>query len=225
MKRPQWVVLAVVAVALATWLVWRSVRTPPRSAGGADGAAAPVEGTPAWVEPEPGAPSDRLHAYDAPGAPPSGDDAGPRLDRQRRDAMRELIYRAWSQTPPPEGTAAAAAPSAKVLDKDYIRSRIREDYIPLAKDCYEQGLKKNPKLAGKIVADFSIVGNKNVGGIIDEVAFDRDGGTTLGDPDVLECLKQSLYSVTFEPPPDDGKVTVTYPISFSPDAPDAGDAG
>jgi hypothetical protein len=92
--------------------------------------------------------------------------------------------------------------------------------MPLAKDCYEQGLKKNPSLEGKLVANFRIVGSKNTGGLIDWVDTSSEE-TTLDDKDVLECLTQSLYSVTFDPPPDDGVVTVTYPMTFSPGPPDA----
>jgi hypothetical protein len=89
----------------------------------------------------------------------------------------------------------------------------------LAKDCYEQGLKKNPALAGKLVADFRIVGTKGTGGLIDYVDFDSEDNT-LDDHEVRECLKQSLYSVTFDPPPNDGIVTVKYPITFAPDDPE-----
>jgi hypothetical protein len=151
--------------------------------------------------------------------------ATPVLDKQKRDAMREAIYRAWGMAPPDEHTNPATWPtrpgatsSEGFGDKDYIQHRIREDYFPLAKDCYERGLKKDPKLGGKIVASFRIVGSKGTGGLIDWVELDEE--TTLADADVRECLKQSLYSVTFEPPPHDGVVTVTYPINFAPDEPD-----
>ena len=151
-------------------------------------------------------------------------DASIVLDKAKRDALREQIYRAWGMTPPDEKSDPSTWPSgpsdgANGFGREYVRDRIRSDYFPLAKDCYEQGLKKNPALAGKIVANFRIVGSKNTGGLIDWVDMASEE-TTLDDHDVLECLTQSLYSVTFDAPPDDGVVTVTYPITFAPDAPD-----
>ena len=147
--------------------------------------------------------------------------AHPVLDKAKRDAMREAIYRAWGMAPPDERTHPSTWPTAPTANgegfgKDYVRQRIRDDYYPLAKDCYERGLKKNPKLAGKLVASFRIVGTKNTGGLVDWVDTSSEDNT-LDDREVLECMKQSLYSVTFDPPPHDGVVTVTYPIEFSPD--------
>lgn len=151
----------------------------------------------------------------------------PMLDKAKRDAMREAIYRAWGMDPPSERTNPATwptAPSAKGegFGKDYIRQRIRDDYIPLARDCYQQGLKKNPTLAGRLVASFRIVGTKGTGGLVDWVDTASEENT-LDDADVIECLKQSMYSVTFDPPPNDGVVTVTYPLTFSNVEPDGGD--
>ncbi len=179
--------------------------------------------------------------------PPASDardaEGAPALDRKRREQMRQAIYRAWGLSAPPSDYRGSARPppppsaeEGRPFDKDYIRSRIREDYIPLAKDCYEKGLKKNPKLEGKLTASFRIVGNKNVGGIIDWVDINNDtttdsqGGSAgglparrpLSDKDVVDCLEQSLYSVSFQAPPNDGVVTVTYPLTFSPDPPDGG---
>ncbi len=171
-------------------------------------------------------PSDPVDPTSSEVRPRDGESASPLLDRKRREEMRQAIYRAWGVSAPTSDYRGNVRPppppspeEARPFDKDYIRSRIREDYVPLAKDCYEKGLKKNPKLEGKLTASFRIVGNKNVGGIIDWVDASTD--TTLGDKDVIDCLEQSLYSVSFQAPPNDGIVTVTYPLTFSPDAPDA----
>ncbi len=162
----------------------------------------------------------------APGPSDAGDKL-PTLDKAKRDAMRKSIYEAWGMAPPDEKTHPSTWPEragstggGEGFGKEYIQKRIREDYLPLAKDCYEQGLKKTPTLGGKLVANFRIVGSKGTGGLIDWVDFDSEENT-LDDRDVNECLKQSLYSVTFDPPPNDGTVTVTYPITFLPDKPDS----
>lgn len=151
----------------------------------------------------------------------------PEVDPKKREEMRRAIMRAWGlgDSPSPAAGAAAASPWTAVdldgasLAPSYIRSRIREDYLPLAKDCYEKALKRNPRLSGRLETSFTIVGNKNTGGIIDDVKIDHG----LGDAETDECLKQSLYGVVFEAPPNDGVVTVKYPLVFSPEDDDAGD--
>jgi hypothetical protein len=115
----------------------------------------------------------------------------------------------------PVGVATRTGPSlADTPLGHYIRARIRSDYMPLAKQCYEELLGRSPKAGGKIVATFRIVGDKRVGGVIESVDFDE--GTTISDNAMLECLRESLLSVSFEPPPESAAVDVTYPIELAP---------
>jgi len=46
--------------------------------------------------------------------------------------------------------------------------------------------------------------------------------STLRDPDVIECLRESFLGVTFPPPKGGGAVTVEYPIVFSNSDDDGG---
>lgn len=103
------------------------------------------------------------------------------------------------------------------LDKDYIRARIQEDLVPIAKECYESALEDDPKLAGKIVMQFGIAGDDEVGGVVDEASVDPS--STLTHPALGECMRESMMSLSFPPPEGGGRVAVTYPFEFSPDAP------
>ena len=60
----------------------------------------------------------------------------------------------------------------------------------------------------------------SAGGVVDEVKI--MGDTTLDDPEMQTCVKESMMSVSFDAPPDDGKLSVVIPITFSPDEPDSG---
>ena len=64
----------------------------------------------------------------------------------------------------------------------------------------------------------SIVGDEDIGGVVDEVALGED--SEIKHPELLECLRESMYSVTFEPPEGYGTVRVTYPIVFAQAPPD-----
>lgn len=74
--------------------------------------------------------------------------------------------------------------------------------------CYENGLRTNAKLAGRVSVKF----------VIDRsgaVATAVDAGSTLPDTAVVACVVRSFGNLTF-PQPEGGIVTVVYPIDFSP---------
>ncbi|MFT3764027.1 MAG: AgmX/PglI C-terminal domain-containing protein [Minicystis sp.] len=148
--------------------------------------------------------------------------------RRARDAMRAEILeamrkRAASASPaapsPAAPRASAKPPEADEprghYDVDYIRTHFREDMFPLMRQCYEGALLRRPKLAGKLVLGFDIVGDPDVGGIVEEASF--VDGSTIHDEEMETCVRESLMTLTFDKPPTGGgRVTVKYPIEFSP---------
>ncbi|HEY8086896.1 MAG TPA: AgmX/PglI C-terminal domain-containing protein, partial [Polyangiaceae bacterium] len=78
--------------------------------------------------------------------------------------------------------------------------------------CYENGLRNNPRLQGRVSTKF----------VIDRsgaVSMSTDGGSDLPDQAVVSCVVRSFGNLSF-PQPESGTVTVVYPIAFAP-----GDAG
>jgi hypothetical protein len=161
---------------------------------------------------------------------------GPKLDRAQADRMREEIRALLAEAgvlalagEPIEAAAPAPtygsmpvlgvddAGNAKV-DPKYIQARVREDLFPLALDCYNDALKRTPKLAGKLVVYFRVIGDHKVGGVVDEARL--VDGTTIDDREMQTCVRESMMSVSFDAPPQDGELTVVYPIEFAPDDPD-----
>jgi hypothetical protein len=74
--------------------------------------------------------------------------------------------------------------------------------------CYENGLRGNPNLQGRVAVRF-IIGRD---GAVSSVA---NGGSDLPDSGVVSCVVRSFYGLSF-PQPEDGIVTVTYPIMLTP---------
>jgi hypothetical protein len=154
--------------------------------------------------------------------------------RRARDAMRDQILeaqrrRAAASPPKPADTRDAAAPTGEEepprghYDPQYIRASFREDMFPLLRECYGDALSRQPKLAGKLVLKFAIVGDPSVGGVIEDADFAEE--SDIQDDEMRSCVRESLMSLTLDKPPEGGgKVTVTYPIAFSPDD-DGEDAG
>ncbi len=74
--------------------------------------------------------------------------------------------------------------------------------------CYENGLRSNPKLEGKVSVRFVIGRDGSVSNV-------GNGGSDLPDGGVVSCVVRAFYGLSF-PQPEGGIVTVTYPILFKP---------
>ena len=74
--------------------------------------------------------------------------------------------------------------------------------------CYENGMRTNPNLSGRVAVRF----------VIDRsgaVSSASDGGSDLPDRGVVSCVVRGFGNLSF-PQPEGGIVTVVYPIHFSP---------
>jgi hypothetical protein len=115
-----------------------------------------------------------------------------------------------SDAPPgPRLVPDAAVPFP--LSRDGIRGAIGAK-IPEVKECYEEWLKQNPKLAGRMVVGFTISADDAGTGGVSKVAV-IDGG--LGHALMEGCVLNSFHDLRFEAP--DGELTVHYPLAFSSD--------
>jgi hypothetical protein len=75
--------------------------------------------------------------------------------------------------------------------------------------CYENGLRGDPSLHGRVTVKFMIDRSG-------AVAFAADGGSDIPDEGVRACVVRSFLGLSF-PQPENGTVTVVYPIVFSPE--------
>jgi len=76
--------------------------------------------------------------------------------------------------------------------------------------CYENGLRKDPNLSGRITIKFVIDRTGTV-----EAKSLADAGSDLPDNDVIACVKRGFGNLSF-PQPESGIVTVIFPIIFNP---------
>lgn len=74
--------------------------------------------------------------------------------------------------------------------------------------CYEDQLKTNPSLQGRVVTKFMI-------GRDGSVIAAQDGGSDMPNQQVVSCIVRSFQNLSF-PTPEGGNVTVTYPLILSP---------
>jgi hypothetical protein len=92
------------------------------------------------------------------------------------------------------------------LPREVIQRIVRQSFGRF-RLCYEQGLRNNPALQGRIITRFTIDQESDV-----KVS---DAGSDLPDRSVIGCVQRGFENLSF-PKPDKGTVTVLFPIVLSP---------
>lgn len=110
------------------------------------------------------------------------------------------------RTKPPQVRMGATTVNGR-LPPEVIQRIVRQNYGRF-RLCYENGLRNNPNLQGRVAVRF-VIGRD---GSVSNVA---NGGSDLPDPSVVQCVIRAYYGLSF-PQPEGGIVTVVYPIMFSP---------
>ncbi len=107
-------------------------------------------------------------------------------------------------SPPPSNELDIAGPlSADAIKRVVIQHRSK------LRACYEQGLKKNPELQGKVTVAFTIAPSGRV-------AVSKMAESSLHDAQVEQCIVQAFATMVF-PKPTGGDVKVSYPVVFAAD--------
>lgn len=93
------------------------------------------------------------------------------------------------------------------LEPALIRQTVREEFVEL-RTCFEAGLARNPRLSGKMVAQFVIAPS----GAVQRTS---NGGSSGLDQELVGCVLRTIAALHF-PPPKAGWVHVSYPMSLCP---------
>lgn len=96
------------------------------------------------------------------------------------------------------------------LPPEVVRRVIRQR-LGRIRLCYEDGLRMNASLRGRVTTRLVIDKDGNV-------TSAKDSGSDVPDANVVSCVVRALSTMSF-PQPDGGIVTVTSPIRFSPPTP------
>lgn len=107
---------------------------------------------------------------------------------------------------PPRVRAEGVTTSGR-LPGEVIQRIVRQNFGRY-RFCYEQGLRGNPNLQGRVAVRFVIGRDGGVSQV-------QNGGSDMPDANVVSCVVRSFYGLSF-PAPENGIVTVNYPIMFQP---------
>jgi RNA polymerase sigma-70 factor (ECF subfamily) len=128
--------------------------------------------------------------------------------RRIRDAFAASIAAAQRAARTSTGTPTGT------LSADYISDAMQQ-LMPRFKWCYEDRLRTQPSLAGKLVVKFTISGDPELGGVVAASEVD-DAQSTISDTQMRSCIESVVDDARFSPPEDDGDVEVEFPFEFTP---------
>ncbi|NUO50223.1 MAG: energy transducer TonB [Polyangiaceae bacterium] len=109
-------------------------------------------------------------------------------------------------TKPPKVKAGSATVGPK-YPPEVIQRIVRQNFGRF-RLCYENGLRKDPNLEGRVEVSFTIGRDGSV--------TTAKGAGTMPDKGVMSCVAKAFSTLKF-PAPDGGVIKVMYPILFSPD--------
>lgn len=98
------------------------------------------------------------------------------------------------------------------MDPEYIRAAVRE-LRPLLAECYDLAREEDDALAGRLILEFDIEGEPEVGGVVEHATIGED--STLTHPILDECIRETIYTLELPAPTGGGRVHVRYPFNFS----------
>jgi hypothetical protein len=93
------------------------------------------------------------------------------------------------------------------MDPHLIQRIIRQNFGRF-RLCYENGLRTEPNLQGRVTLRITIASDGSVSRVL-------DGGSDLPDSTVVACMISSARGLSF-PQPTRGPVEFFYPMMFSP---------
>jgi outer membrane biosynthesis protein TonB len=94
-----------------------------------------------------------------------------------------------------------------------IQRIVRQNFGSFRK-CYEQALARDPRAAGRVAVHFVIERSGQVSHAEVAPSLDADA-PPLNDARAVACIVDGFSKLVF-PRPEEGIVTVVYPVNFSP---------
>ncbi len=96
-----------------------------------------------------------------------------------------------------------------------LMDAVSKDLMPLADECYEAAVERDPTLAGMMDINLEVVGDEDVGGIVE--SFELGDENEIRDAEMIECIRETTLSTLFPAPKDTGRRGARLTLKFEPD--------
>lgn len=143
------------------------------------------------------------------------------------EAMRERRRRVLDspEARAPAAAAASASGDAPAGMKDRTGKMgpevkaLNQQLLPLVDQCFDQAKERGVRGRGMLAVEVKFAGAEGIGRIIESV--EPAESNAIGDPELLDCVRQSAFTVDLPPPTASGASDAMLTIPFE-GAPDAG---
>lgn len=133
------------------------------------------------------------------------------LTEAQREAEEEKAHP--GSAPAPNARGNREPNDLKEFGK-FVSQAIKEDFMPMAKACLkdlDSRGSRGPDAGGNMRVAFKLIGDKQIGGVVDESHID-DEKSSIHDDKFETCLRESMYGVYFDPPPFGGEATLNFDV-------------
>jgi hypothetical protein len=149
-----------------------------------------------------------------------------RAAARRQRVLDALAHGAAPNAAVLPGAAGAAGSGTRVYKEGTMADKVGDfgeevgvlnrELLPLVGECYDQAHERNPRLTGMLALSVSFAHAEGVGGIIESV--EPGPGNQLHDDELLECVRQSAYSIELPEPKSHGRNArfLTIPFGAAP---------
>jgi hypothetical protein len=152
-----------------------------------------------------------------------------RPDPRAREALRRDIVRALERrgvatdvdragaraADEPEPPAAAGGMVDRIGNRPALLQRMNTDFMPLADECIEQARERVPDLRGMVAIDVKLLAERDVGAIVEDAA--PAAINEVAEPELLECLRETLLSMSLPGDAIDGLDGITISLRTDPE--------
>ena len=215
--------MAVAALGLLVWALW------PRPAPTAT--SAPADTKEALQAVEPGA----SPASPTGTAMPTAHAVPRRVSAERQQLRNRVVdtlrareaSRGEAHPSAQPGTEAKTHPDGTMADRTgYLGKEVKilnHELMPLIDECFDQAAERNPRLHGMLAVGVKFASAEGVGSIIEDVV--PEARNELPDPELIDCVRQSAFTIQLPMPIEDQRSAVMLTIPFGSDAGPAGPEG
>jgi hypothetical protein len=121
-------------------------------------------------------------------------------------------------------TRAAEQPPGNMKDRSGELSPetmrvLNHEFMPLVGECYDLAHERDPRLRGMLAVSIQLAGAEELGTIIDALE-PVEGLNEIKDPELIECVRQSAFTIQLPMPLKSGRVGRQLTIPFGDPPPD-----
>ena len=147
------------------------------------------------------------------------------MTEEMRERRRRVLAAPQAQTPL-ASPAAAAAPPVGMKDRTGKMGpevkAMNQQLLPLVDQCFDQAKERGVRGRGMLALAVKLTGAEGIGRIIESV--EPAPNNAIPDPELIDCVRQSAFTVDLPPPTEGGMSQGVLTIPFE-GAPDAGAPG